>query len=171
MKYVAVFFFASIAIGWATPAAKVLVIHNANSLIDEINHATDLTVDSSDQTEKWLGYRTERGGLLRIYRRQDSVRKIIAELYHAFGMVRMEFYYEHEAPVFMYMREDYYPMKKDSTLNTNKLVFGHDAHFYVSNRTLVETKKRGKDKYGKVYTPEETLGKLLLMSDRWVAFR
>lgn len=144
-------------------------IHEANLRIDEINRAKNLRVDSSDKDIQWLGYRTEGGAMLRGYFRKDTLCKITADMYHAFGMVRIEIFYSGNEPVFFYEREDYY-RATDTSVDRTVLEYGHDARYYVRHGALIDSRRRGKDRHEKTFSPAEDVKKLLLMSERWSAF-
>ncbi len=148
---------------------KAALIREANALIAATEHDRTMRVDSSTNVRQWLGYQTEYGGTLWAYYAGDSLRKITADMYHGLGMVRIEIYYQRNAPVFFYEREDYYP-KVDTSLDRTKLEYGHDARYYVHDGKLLEGKRRGKDRYGKIISNAETVRKLMLMSDRWSTF-
>lgn len=165
--------FLVLALAVSSPAAPkssvAQSIHATNLLIDSINNAPGVRVDSSDKAVEWLGYAPEGGGTLWAFRRAGSICKLRADFYHSLGMVRIEIYYDHAEPKFLYEREDYFP-KTGESINRDTLVYGHDAHYYLNHRTLIESKRRGKDKYGPKTSPKEAVRKLLLMSDRWSAF-
>ena len=126
-----------------TPLAKATrdsLIRDIRTIFHRINTDTTLRVVSLDEEafEEAVGGAPDNGGDVTGYFKKDTLVKLILSVGPSFGLKDYEYYYDQGRIVFIYEKDQHFPVLKDgSGLDHEKLVVGFEGRFYFNKGKLI----------------------------------
>lgn len=164
------------AIEVSLPAAvRDSLIKNIRIVFHRINRDTALRAVSLEEEtmEEVIGGSPDNGGDVTGYFKKDTIYKLVMSFGPSYGMKDWEYYYDRGQVVFIYEKDQHFPVKKDGGgLDHERLVVGFEGRFYFNNGRLVEKIVKRYDQFMAENIDDKYIKDLLDDSDLWVgAFR
>jgi len=121
-------------------ATKDSLIKNIRAVFQRINSDSTLREVSLDPEtmEEIIGGAPDNGADVTGYFKNDSLRKIVMSFGPSYGMKDWEYYYDRGQVVFVYEKDQHFPVMKDGGLDHERLVVGFEGRFYFNKGRLIE---------------------------------
>lgn len=152
-------------------AAKDSLIKNIRVVFQRINSDTSLhKVELEEETmEEVIGGSPDNGGDVTGYFKKDTIYKLVMSFGPSYGMKDWEYYYDRGQVVFIYEKDQHFPVKKDgSGLDHERLVVGFEGRFYFNKGRLIEKIVKRYDQFMAEKIDDKYIKDLLDDSDLWV---
>lgn len=121
-------------------ATRDSLIRDIRTIFHRINTDTTLRVVSLDPEafEEAVGGSPDNGGDATGYFKKDTLVKFVLSVGPSFGLKDYEYYYDQGRIVFIYEKDQHFPVLKDgSGLDHEKLVVGFEGRFYFNKGKLI----------------------------------
>jgi hypothetical protein len=118
---------------------KDSLIKNIRVVFQRINSDTTLRIVelTYEEFEEAVGGSPDNGGDVRGYFKKDTLYKLYLSVGPSFGLKDYEYYYDQGEIVFIYEKDQHYPVKKEGGLDQDKIVVGFEGRFYFNKGKLI----------------------------------
>jgi hypothetical protein len=108
-------------------------------IFQRINSDTTLRVVDLDvdELEEAIGGSPDNGGEVKGYFKKDTLYKLYLSVGPSYGLKDYEYYYDRGEIVFIYEKDQHYPVKKEGGLDNDKIVVGFEGRFYFNKGKLI----------------------------------
>ncbi|HEY4287720.1 MAG TPA: hypothetical protein VGN00_11525 [Puia sp.] len=121
-------------------ATKDSLMKNIRAVFQRINSDSVLHAVSLDEDtlEEIIGGSPDNGGDVTGYFKNDTLCKIIMSFGPSYGLKEWEYYYDRGQVVFVYEKDQHFPVTKEGGLDHERLVVGFEGRFYFNKGRLIE---------------------------------
>ena len=118
---------------------KDSLIKNIRAIFQRINHdstlhAVDLEVETMIDI---IGGAPDNGADVTGYFKKDTLCKLVMSFGPSYGIKDWEYYYDRGQVIFIYEKDQHYPVKKEGGLDHERLVVGFEGRFYFNKGRLI----------------------------------